>query len=183
MFHGRYIQLAIKKESKGLVKKRWKYFYLDGKLHQLYAFNRGKDEAIAWSYPDRKKVIYSWSSVKKYGYPGFKAREVANILNRHKVSLSRYMMKGQVPIPQCTYRIPDGQESGIYIWSKDDILKTLEYISTIHKGWPRNDGFINAPDIPTREEVRAETEYELKLFTLTRDGKLVRVWDAEMEEY
>lgn len=175
--------MAIKKESKASAKKRWKYFYLDGKLHKLYAINRGKDEAIAWSYPDRKKMIYSWTAVKKYGHSGYRSWEVAQILNRHRLSINRYMMNGQIPIPQSTYRIPDGTETGIYIWSRDDILKALEYISTIHKGWPRNDGFINAPNIPSRDEVRAETEYGLRLYTLNKEGKLVRVWDAEREEF
>lgn len=175
--------MAIKKETKTLTKKRWKYFYLDGKLHRLYAFNRGRDEAIAWSYPDRKKVIYSWSAVKKFGYPGFRRNEVADILNRHKISISRYIFNGQIPIPQHTYKIPDGEDVGIYIWSRDDILKALDYMSGIHKGWPRNDGFINAPGLPSRDEVRAETEHGLKLFTLTKDGRLVRVWEAEAEEY
>lgn len=174
---------GLKKQSRAVVKKRWKYFYVDDKLHRLLAMNRGRDEIIAWSYPDRERRIYSWSAVKRYGEPGLRTKEAAEILNRHNITLLKYLHLNWVPRPQRTYKIPDGTNPGIHIWRKSDILKALDHASNIHKGWARKDGFINAPHLPSRSEVHAEAEYNMKLYAKDSDGNLVRIWAAEGDDF
>lgn len=171
------------KEPKKKTVKRWKYFFMDDKLHRLLRLNRGRDEVLAWSYPDRSKVVYSWSAVKKYGEPGRLNREVSEILNRHHITLLKYLSRDWIPKPQQTYKIPDGTRPGIYVWSKRYIMRALEHASSIHKGWARKDGFIHAPDLPSPEEVRAEADYKIRLYAKDQDGNFIRVWAAEESEF
>lgn len=171
------------REPKGKVVKRWRYFFINDKLHKLIRLNRGRDEVLAWSYPDRCKVVYTWSVVKKYGEPGKRNKEVAEMLNRHHITLLKYLSKDWVPKPPQTYKIPDGEKPGIYIWSKRDIMRALDHAASINKGWKRADGFINAPNLPTPSEVRAETDYNMRLYAQGKDGKLVRVWIAEESDF
>lgn len=149
----------------------------------MLGLNRGRDEIIAWSYSDREKRIYSWSAVKRSGEPALSTKQAAEILNRHNITVLKYLMNEWIPRPQRTYRIPNGERPGPHKWRKSDILKALEYASNIHKGWERKDGFINAPHLPSKDEVRSEVDYNLKLYAKNADGKLVRIWAAEGNDF
>ena len=54
----------VRKNRQGLRKKLF-YFFLNGKIHKVLKASRAKDEIIAWSYPDKKRVMYSYSQVEK----------------------------------------------------------------------------------------------------------------------
>ena len=47
------------------VRKKFLYFFLNGKIHKVLKSSRARDEVVAWCYPDRKRVLYSYSLVEK----------------------------------------------------------------------------------------------------------------------
>jgi hypothetical protein len=55
----------VKSKRKG-TRKKLLYFFLNNKIHKVIRLSRAKDELIAWCYPDKKRVLYSYSQVQKY---------------------------------------------------------------------------------------------------------------------
>ena len=72
------------------VQKRFLYFFLNGKIHKVLKSSRAKDELIAWCYPDKKRVLYSYSLVSKSMENAYTLVQAGRILNRHKVTLEEY---------------------------------------------------------------------------------------------
>ena len=163
------------------VKKRWRFFYMDNKLHRMLRVYRGRDEVIAWCYSERQRVVYSWSAVKRYGEPGVTSAEASSILNRAQATLKMRVHNGTVSRPEQTYRIPDGISPGRYIWRKSDVLKALDDFASTAKGRPAGADALAAysNDLPSKQEVRAEMDFGMRLYSKGDDGKMVRIWEAE----
>lgn len=72
--------------------KKLRYFFLNDKIHKVLSASRSKDEIIAWCYPDKKRVLYPYSQVKKYMGQAYTLVQVASILNRHRVTIQDYIL-------------------------------------------------------------------------------------------
>ena len=158
------------RENRQRLRKKFVYFFLNGKVHKVLRLSRAKDEVIAWSYLDNKRVMYSYAQVDKHMERAYGIVEVSKILGRHRVTIEEYILHGKVKQPQKVYPIsnPDSSWSK-YMFSESDILDIHQFI--IDAGHIR--------DLPSRSELQAILKHNLILYTKTDDGKFVPVWKAE----
>jgi hypothetical protein len=158
-----------RKNRQGL-RKKFFYFFLNGKIHKVLKASRAKDEIIAWCYPDKKRVMYSYSQVEKSMEKAYSIIEAGEILGRHRVTIEEYILQGKIKKPQKVYPIsnPDSTWSR-YMLSESDILDIHQFI--IDAGHIR--------DLPSRSELQALLKHNLILYTKTVDGSFVPVWKAE----
>jgi hypothetical protein len=158
------------RENRQRLRKKFVYFFLNGKVHKVLRLSRAKDEVIAWSYLDNKRVMYSYAQVDKHMERAYGIVEVSKIIGRHRVTIEEYILQGKVKQPQKVYPIsnPDSSWSK-YMFSESDILDIHQFI--IDAGHIR--------DLPSRSELQAILKHNLILYTKTDDGKFVPVWKAE----
>lgn len=150
--------------------QRLVYFFLNNKIHKVLRKSRAKDELIAWCYPDRKRVLYSYSQVKKNMEKAYSVTEAGAILGRHKVSIERYILAGKIKEPQRVYPIsnPDSRWNK-FMLSESDILDIHEFI--LEEG--------HSSELPSRNELKALLKQNIILYTKSSDGNFIPVWKAE----
>ena len=152
------------------VQKRFLYFFLNGKIHKVLKSSRAKDELIAWCYPDKKRVLYSYSLVSKGMENAYTLVQAGRILNRHKVTLEEYILVGKIKSPQKVYPIGNPESKWFkYMLSESDIVQIHEFI--LEAG--------HTKDLPSKAELLALLKSNVILYTKTNDGKYVPVWKAE----
>ena len=158
------------RENRQRLRKKFVYFFLNGKVHKVLRLSRAKDEVVAWSYLDNKRVMYSYAQVDKHMERAYGIVEVSKIIGRHRVTIEEYILQGKVKQPQKVYPIsnPDSSWSK-YMFGESDILDIHQFI--IDAGHIR--------DLPSRSELQAILKHNLILYTKTEDGKFVPVWKAE----
>jgi hypothetical protein len=150
--------------------KKFLYFFLNEKIHKVLKASRAKDELIAWCYPDRKRVMYSYSQVYKSMENAYTTVQVGEILGKHKVTIEDYILEGKIKAPQKVYPIgnPDSKWSK-YMFNQKDILDLHEFITEGgHSG-----------KLPSKSELMAILKHNIILYTKTEEGKFVPVWKAE----
>lgn len=159
---------GIKRDGKS---KSLRYFFLNDKIHKVLKASRSKDEMIAWCYPDKKRVMYSYSQVKKNMETAYTVVEVASMLNKHRVTIQEYILNEKVATPQKIYPIgkPDSENWSQYMFNQKNILDIHQHI--LDSG--------HSKEIPSKAEVQALLKNNLVLYTKTEDGKFVPVWKAE----
>jgi hypothetical protein len=152
------------------VHKRFVYFFLNGKLHKVIKSSRSKDEIIAWCYPDRKRVLYSYSQVEKYKESAYSLTEVGKLIGRHKVTVEEYVIDGKVREPQKVYPIGKPESNWYkYMMSESDVLDLHQFI--LDAGYSKN--------LPSRAELQALLKHNMILYTKSSEGNFVPVWKAE----
>ena len=157
-------------ENRQRLRKKFVYFFLNGKVHKVLRLSRAKDEVIAWSYLDKKRMMYSYSQVDKNMEKAYTITEVSKILGRHKVTIEEYILQGKVKQPQKVYPISNPESTwSKYMLNESNILDIHEFI--IDAGHIR--------DLPSRSELQALLKHNLIMYTKTEDGKFVPVWKAE----
>ena len=160
--------MARQKRSNKL--KKIRYFFLNDKIHKVIKSSRSKDEIIAWCYPDKKRVLYSYSQVNKHMENAYSMVQVGKILNKHKITIEDYILDGKIKEPQRLYPIgnPDSTWSK-YMFSEADIFDLHQFI--LDSGY--------ASEMPSKNELSAILKNNLILYTKTEEGKFVPVWKAE----
>ena len=158
------------RENRQRIRKKFVYFFLNGKVHKVLRLSRARDEVVAWSYLDKKRIMYSYAQVDKHMERAYSVIEAGKILGRHRVTIEEYILQGKIKQPQKVYPIgnPDSTWSK-YMLSESDILDIHQFI--IDAGHIR--------DLPSRSELQALLKHNLILYTKTNDGKFVPVWKAE----
>lgn len=150
--------------------KNFVYFFLNGKIHKVLKKSRAKDELIAWCYPDRKRMLYSYSDVRKNMQTAFTIHQVCEMLNKHKVTIIDYILEGKVRAPQKVYPIGNPESTwSKYMFQESDILDIHQFI--IDAGHSGN--------IPSKNELTALLKHSMILYTKTEEGKFIPVWKAE----
>jgi hypothetical protein len=150
-------------------RKKFLYFFLNNKIHKVIKLSRAKDELVAWCYPDKKRVLYAYSEVKKYKESAYTTKEVAELLNKHKVTIEEYILTGKIKIPQRIYPIGNpSSEWSKFMFSESDILDLHQYILDV--GYTKN--------MPSRTELTALLKQNIILYTKTDTG-FVPVWRAD----
>ena len=160
--------VGIKRSGKS---KSLRYFFLNDKIHKVLKSSRSKDEMIAWCYPDKKRVMYSYSQVKKNMETAYTVVEVASMLNKHRVTIQEYILDEKVSTPQKIYPIgqPDSENWSQYMFNQKNILDIHQHI--LDSG--------HSKEIPSKAELQALLKNNLILYTKTEEGKFVPVWKAE----
>lgn len=151
-------------------RKKLQYFFLNNKIHKVIKFIRAKDELIAWSYLDKKRVLYSYSLVEKNMEKAYTIKDAGDILNRHKVTIEEYILSGKIKTPQKVYPIGNPESSWFkFMLSESDILDIHQFIL--------DDGYIR--DLPSRTELKALLKHNIILYTKNSDGNFIPVWKAD----
>lgn len=150
--------------------KKLRYFFLNNKIHKILSSSRSKDQIIAWCYPDKKRVLYSYSLVKKSMENAYTVKEAAFLLNKHKITIEDYILEGKIRQPSRIYPIsnPDSKWSK-FMLNQKDILEIHEFI--LDSGY--------SSKTPSKSELLALLKHNLILYTKTEEGKFVPVWKAE----
>lgn len=152
------------------IRKRFIYFFLNGKLHKVIKASRSKDEIIAWCYPEHKRVMYSYSQVEKYKQNAYSLTEVGSLIGRHKVTIEEYVIDGKVKEPQKVYPIGKPESNWYkYMMSETDVLDLHQFI--LDAGYSKN--------LPSRAELQALLKHNMILYTKSSEGNFVPVWKAE----
>jgi len=159
------------RESRKSKAKRLVYFFLEGKIHKSIRISRARDEIVAWCYPEKRRVMYSYSLVKKYMENAYTLKEAAQLLNKHKITLEDYILDGKIQAPTRIYPIsnPDDPGWSMYMLKEEDILKIHQFIL--------DDGYSSST--PSKSELLALFKHNTILYTKTTDGRFVPVWKAE----
>jgi len=152
--------------------EKFRYFYLNKKLHKVLKSSRVKNTLIAWSYEDKKRVLYVFSDVKKYKQNAYTLAEVCKMLNKHRVTIQDYILEGKVRAPQKVYPIGNAENFkwSQYMFSEDDIVELYDYIISAGR---------EIEKLPTKSELKALIKHNVILYTKTNEGKFVPVWKAE----
>ena len=157
------------REKRNSKPKNLRYFFLNDKIHKVLKSSRSKDELVAWCYPDKKRVLYSYSQVKKYMENAYGIKEVGFILNKHKVTILDYILEEKIPSPQKVYPIGNPESSwSKYMFNQKDILGLHEFI--LDSG--------HSSEMPSKTELLALLKHNIILYTKTESG-FVPVWKAE----
>jgi len=158
------------RENRQRIRKKFVYFFLNGKVHKVLRLSRAKDEVVSWSYLDKKRILYSYAQVNKHMEKAYSVIEVGKLLGRHRVTIEEYILQGKIKQPQKIYPIsnPDSTWSK-YMLSESDILDIHQFI--IDSG--------HVKDLPSKSELKALLKHNLILYTKTNEGKFVPVWKAE----
>lgn len=157
--------------------KRIRYFFVNDQLHKTIHINRSSDLVVAWCYPLKKRISYSWSETQKQMERAYTITEVAKMLDRHRMTIDKYIRRGSIKTPQRVYKI-DGKfnTAGKYMFSEKDILSLHEYCSTLSKGRPRKDGLINVVGLPTKSEIKSMLKQSSTLYVKDEEGNFIPVW-------
>jgi hypothetical protein len=158
------------KKNASPLKKDIKYFFLNDKIHKIISLSRAKDQVIAWSYVDQKRVLYPYSEVKKNMGNAYSISQVASMLNKHRVTIQDYILDGKIRSPQKIYPIGKSPDDSWYkyMFSEKDILDLHLYI--LESGHSKN--------IPSKAELLALLKHSFILYTKTDTG-FVPVWKAD----
>ena len=150
-------------------RKKFLYFFLNDKLHKVLSSSRSKDQLIAWCYPDKKRVLYSYSQAYKSMENAYSIKQVGELLNKHKVTIEDYILEGKIREPQRAYPIGNHESSwSKYMFNQKDILELHEFIL--------DSGHSNK--VPSRAELLALLKNNIILYTKTESG-FVPVWKAD----
>lgn len=149
--------------------KRFSYFFLNNKIHKVLRYSRSKDELIAWCYPDKKRVMYSYSDVVKNMQNAYTTSQTASVLNKHKVTIEDYILDKKIKFPQKVYPISNPDSKWYkFMFSESDIMDIHQFI--LETGYSKN--------MPSKNELKALLKHNMILYTKTDDG-FVPVWKAE----
>lgn len=158
------------RETRKGKRKKFSYFFLNNKIHKVLSSSWAKDELIAWSYPDKKRVLYSYSQVVKNMENAYSTKQVSQLLNKHKVTIEDYILDGKIRYPQKVYPIGNIESTWYkFMYSESDIMDIHQFI--LEAGYSK--------DMPSRNELKALLKHNTILYTKTTDGKFVPVWKAE----
>ena len=150
--------------------KNFLYFFINNKIHKVLKRSRAKDELIAWCYPDKKRVLYSYALVEKGMENAYSIQQASKFLNRHKVTIENYILDGKIKQPQVVYPISNPESTwNKYMLSESDILDIHQFI--LDAGYLR--------DLPSKAELLALLKHNMILYTKDSEGKFIPVWKAE----
>ena len=151
--------------------KNLRYFFLNDKIHKVLSSSRSKDEIVAWCYPDKKRVLYPYSQVKKNMETAYTIVQVASMLNKHRVTIQDYILEGKVMTPTKIYPIgePDSESWSKYMFNQKNILDIHQHI--LDSG--------HSAEIPSRAELLGLLKNNFILYTKTDEGKFIPIWKAE----
>jgi hypothetical protein len=151
-------------------RKKLLYFFLNGKIHKVVRTSKARDELVAWCYPDKKRVMYTYSQVKKNMGNAYTIKQVCEILNRHRVTVEEYILQGKIREPQRVYPISNPESTWYkFMFSESDIYDLHQFI--LDAGYTK--------DFPSKAELTALLKHNLILYTKTDEGSFVPVWKAE----
>lgn len=166
--------MTVKRKKK--TAEKFLYFYLDDKLYKTLHKNRAEDLIIVWDYEAGKRIAYSLSQVLKNKKGAYTVSQAAKMINRSTDTIKRHWRAGDIRKPIQTYSLDGQRKPNKYFYSEDNIREMHEFFKTVHRGRPRNDGYITASKIPSLAELEALMRNEKVLYAKNDEGEFVPVW-------
>lgn len=163
----------MKRKSKPL-----RYFYLNGDIHKKIHISRPNDVITAWNYPQHKRVVYTYSDVKKRMQTAYSTQQVCDMLGRERHAIERAIADGMIEAPQQTYNVETGNIVARK-WREEDIIAIADYFRSVHRGRPRLDGLITPQKLPTDRELKAMIRNQTVLYVQVDDGEFRPTWQAQ----
>jgi len=160
-------------------KRPLNHFFYKGKLHKKLRIVRAEDTIEAWCYPDSRRVVYTYSLLKRGMETAFSTAEVAEMFGLHPDTLENAVKAGGVEEPQVAYTLTTTKRKHAWRWDEKTIMNLHAYMLTVHRGRPRKDGRITPAKIPTARELRAMIRQEEVLYKKMPDGSFQPTWQAE----
>lgn len=121
---------------------------------------------VAWNYPEKRRKMYVWSDCQRRMQKAFTITQVAELLNKHRMTIDEYVREGWVRTPQRTYRLETGAP-GKFMFSEDEVLELYEFALERAK---------SSKDMMSMSEMEALVRRGQMLYTKTEDGELVPLW-------
>jgi len=159
-------------------RKKFLYFYVNGKLHKMISVVRARDEATAFCYSEKKIRVYQWSFIQKNAQRAFSMGQVAEMVNRTKRLLQYYLQRGLIERPEKTYALSTGRPVKM-MFSEDDVYKIRDIIASMHTGRPRKDGVIKPKNVISKQELYAKMKYDQTLYMKNAKGEFVPLYMSE----
>lgn len=160
-------------------KRPLRYFFFKDKLHKKLRINRSADTIEAWCYPDSRRVVYTYSVLKRGLETAYSTVQVAEMLGKHTDTIENAVKAGNVPEPQIVYTMSANKRKHAWKWDERAIMDLHAYFLTVHRGRPRKDGRITPQQMPTARELRAMVRQEEILYKKMPDGSFQPTWRAE----
>lgn len=157
-------------------KRKIRFFYLNGDLHQVLRVVKPSDLCYAWNYPKRTRVTYVWSDVQKNMQNAFTATETGKLLNRNRQVILQSIWDGAIEKPQMRYKMDGSFVDTIYMLSEDDVLGIHEHLVSLHRGRPRHDGIVVPMAMPNRAEVRAMMKHDTVVYVKSENDEFIPLW-------
>lgn len=154
-------------------------FFLNDKLHKKLYINRVEDTIETWCYPDKRRVAYTYSDVKKNMETAYTTIQVGEMVNRTAQTIKNAVRDGAVEEPAIQYTLSAKQHKHAWRWNERRIMALHEYLKSVHRGRPRKDGKITPQKLPTARELRAMIRQEHVLYVRMPDGSFKPTWQAE----
>jgi hypothetical protein len=134
----------------------------------------------AWSYPEKKRVAFVYSHIKRTRERAYTMQEVSEMVNRDRDTLQRYMAEGHIARPAMTYTLDGTFRPSKYLWREEEIFALHDYMLTVHYGKPRNDGLVTPLAMPNRQELRAMLRHETVYYVKNSEGEVVKAFREEV---
>jgi hypothetical protein len=163
-------------ERKRYRKRSLNYFFHDGQLHKVLFISRPRDLMYAWSYPERKRVAFIYSHIKRNHEKAFTTVDVSKMVNRGRDVLEKYILRGDIRRPAMTYTLDGTFRPSKYMWREKDIMELHDYLMTIHYGRPRKDGEVKPYPTPTKTELRAIIAHDVVYYVENDKGEKIKAF-------
>jgi len=102
------------------------------------------------------------------------------MVNRHRMTIDSYIREGHIRTPQRVYSLNERRTPRQFLFSEDDVLELHDYMVTLHRGRPRNDGLVISQDMPTRAELQALMRNGTMYHIQDSDGNFIPVWREKL---
>jgi len=162
-----------------IIKPSSTLFFINKKLYRLITSNRGANIVYLYNLTDQKDQTMLLTDFKKHRRRAYTVVDTGRLLNRSTVQLYRYINQGLVPEP--TGILPNGERmfTKKSYYSEDDVFTIREAMTSLHRGRPRKDGRTTNNHVLTEQELRAKMGDALMLYTKTKDGRFIPVWQEQ----
>jgi len=162
-----------------VVKPSTTLFFLDKKLYRMVTSNRGSNIVYLYNLTDQKDQTMLLSDFKKHRKRAYTVVNTARLLDRSTMQLYRYIDRGLIPPPMGISANGERIFTKKSYYSEDDVFTIRKAMSTLHRGRPRKDGRITNNHVLTEQELRAKMGDALMLYTRTKDGRYIPVWQEQ----
>jgi hypothetical protein len=155
-------------------------FFINGDLVRVLHSNRAINICSLYNFTKDKEQSMLLTDFKKHRKRAYSISNTLRIFKRSRMQLERWIKDGIIPPP--TGATKDGVRvfRKLSYYSEEDLFAIRDGISKIHRGRPRKDSRITSgKDVPSEKDLRSLLGDAIMLYTKTKDGKFVPVWQEE----
>lgn len=155
-----------------------RFFAFHGELCKRLHINRGGDLIVVYNFAQERQATYSYTDVRNNAERVFSTKEVAAMVKRDVHRISMHIAEGHVRRPQKSHSLTGNSPyRNAYWWTEKDIMDYHAYLTTVHIGRPRLDGYINTRDLPTARELRAMIHQNLVTYIKNDKDEFIPTWE------